>query len=309
MNNKTISKIKTISLILMFLICVQILLGAWVRLTGSGMSCPDWPLCYGMILPLPSKVMALENIQYTYFQVFLEWIHRANAAFLIGPFSLFLALIIFFNKKLISGSVKLAYILLFLLFIQGLLGGLTVFKSNIPWSVAIHLVFAFLLFFTVINIYLSTFSNYKVLSISKFTKVNIFISGLLVMITGAAGAFTSKSGASLACKNWPGCNQSFFPNLNDNFELIHFSHRVLALFFIISIFILIWFLFKKYKEMSAIYKKAFLLVPATMILQIFVGGLLIYFDVPIWMGIFHQGTGLLLFSLISIMFYYSKSKQ
>ena len=61
--------------------------------------------------------------------------------------------------------------------------------------------------------------------------------------------------------------------------------------------------------MSAIYKKAFLLVPATMILQIFVGGLLIYFDVPIWMGIFHQGTGLLLFSLISIMFYYSKSKQ
>ena len=24
-----------------------IVLGAWVRATGSGLSCPDWPTCYG----------------------------------------------------------------------------------------------------------------------------------------------------------------------------------------------------------------------------------------------------------------------
>ena len=32
---------------LVLTIITQIILGAWVRLTGSGMSCPDWPLCYG----------------------------------------------------------------------------------------------------------------------------------------------------------------------------------------------------------------------------------------------------------------------
>ena len=99
MNTKLNTIVKVTSLTLLILIFLQILLGAWVRLTGSGMSCPDWPLCYGMIIPLPEKVMALENLQYTYYQVFLEWIHRANAAFLIGPISLILSTIIILNKK------------------------------------------------------------------------------------------------------------------------------------------------------------------------------------------------------------------
>lgn len=36
---------------LVLTIITQIILGAWVRLTGSGMSCPDWPLCYGFFFP------------------------------------------------------------------------------------------------------------------------------------------------------------------------------------------------------------------------------------------------------------------
>ena len=39
--------VRYFSILLIFTIVIQILLGAWVRLTGSGMSCPDWPLCYG----------------------------------------------------------------------------------------------------------------------------------------------------------------------------------------------------------------------------------------------------------------------
>ncbi len=304
--NKKNFIIKYASISLLLLIFLQILLGAWVRLTGSGMSCPDWPLCYGMLIPLPEKVMAIENMQYTYYQVFLEWIHRANAAFLIGPLSLLLAITIIFNKSKVNCSSRLAYILLFLLAIQGLLGGLTVFKSNIPWSVAVHLVCAFLLFFIALNIFLTTINIRSTLPTSKFTRLNIFTSGLLIMLTGAAGAFTSKSGASLACKNWPGCNQKFLPNINDVFEVIHFSHRFLAFLFIISIFLLIYFLFNKYYQMSNLYKKVFLSIPIIMIFQTIVGGLLIYFNVPIWMGVFHQGTGLLLFSLIGIMLYYSR---
>ena len=35
------------------LIYALIVLGAVVRTTNSGLSCPDWPTCYGHWLPLP----------------------------------------------------------------------------------------------------------------------------------------------------------------------------------------------------------------------------------------------------------------
>ena len=30
--------------------------GAYVRLKNAGLSCPDWPLCYGKIIPPPLTV-------------------------------------------------------------------------------------------------------------------------------------------------------------------------------------------------------------------------------------------------------------
>ena len=158
MNNKeNLISIRIIGLMLLLSIFVQIILGAWVRLTGSGMSCPDWPLCYGYIFPTPNKIVNIPNIEYSYFQIFLEWIHRANAALVIGPICLIFSIYLIIKKNLNHFLKKYAYLLIILILIQGGLGGLTVFKSNIPWSVAIHLMFAFLLYLTTLLIILKTF--------------------------------------------------------------------------------------------------------------------------------------------------------
>ncbi len=311
MNNKiNLTSIRIIGLILLFSIFLQIILGAWVRLTGSGMSCPDWPLCYGYIFPTPNKIEKIPNIDYSYFQIFLEWIHRANAALFIGPLCLIFSFYIISKKHLNNFFKKYAYLLILLILIQGGLGGLTVFKSNIPWSVAIHLMFAFLLYLTTLLIILKTYDlSHNTFVANKFLKTTIFFSGLFTMTAAALGAFTSKYGASLSCNRWPGCTDSFLPNFSDMFQIIHFSHRVVAMLLILVLISLL-IAFKKYfntisKNIKMILSGMFLIVT----FQVVIGALLIHMEVPIWMGIFHQSIGLLLFTLIVLLYSHANLKR
>ena len=46
-------------------------LGSWIRINGAGMTCPDWPLCHGAVVP------ALDG------SIVLEWSHRM-LALLVG---------------------------------------------------------------------------------------------------------------------------------------------------------------------------------------------------------------------------------
>ncbi len=295
---------------LLLTIVLQILLGAWVRLTGSGMSCPDWPLCYGLIFPSYNKIVELGITDYTYFQIFLEWIHRANAAFVIGPMTVILFLYLIFNRRVEKKIKKYAYYLIVLLGIQGLLGGLTVFKSNIPWSVAIHLASAFLLFYIVLNILLLAFNSSKQnIYVDKFLNKLIYLSLSMALITACAGAFTSKYGASLSCSKWPLCNEGFFPNYNDQFEIIHFTHRLLAFLLVLLIICSLFKLKKYFKILPYRSKVVYLFIPGIIFMQIIIGALLIVLEVPTWIGIFHQFMGLLLFGSITILLSNIKEKS
>ena len=256
MNNKeNLISIRIIGLILLLSIFLQIILGAWVRLTGSGMSCPDWPLCYGYIFPTPNKIANIPNVEYSYFQIFLEWIHRANAALVIGPICLIFSLYLIIKKNL------------------------------------------------------NHFLEQNTFIANRFIKVTTILSGFFTMSAAALGAFTSKYGASLSCNNWPGCTDSFFPNFSDMFQVIHFSHRVIAMllvFVLISLFVAL----KKYfntisKNIKLILLGMFLIIT----FQVIIGALLIYMEVPIWMGIFHQSIGLLLFTLIVLLYSHIELKR
>ena len=110
-----------------------VVIGVIVRATDSGMGCPDWPLCYGQIIP-PTT----DSGDVIAYKAWLEWIHRAIAA-LIGLIVLAVVALALRNLKdrrsLQGASIALLGLVLF----QAWLGRQTVLESNSGASVTAHL--------------------------------------------------------------------------------------------------------------------------------------------------------------------------
>ena len=207
---------------------VQIVLGALTRLTGSGLACPDWPLCYGLLFPTPAKLAALPAVDFTYFQVMLEWSHRFNAAALVAPLILGLVML---GVSLIRTRPQLnwlAGLAISLLLIQGGLGRFTVLDRNSPWSVAVHLSVALVFLGVLIWAYRAARPEPPVL-IPAARRLVVGGAAVLVLATMASGAMMAKSGATLACGGWPLCDGAWIPDLSDGAVRLHFCHRLLAI--------------------------------------------------------------------------------
>lgn len=116
--------------------------GSATRVMNAGLACPDWPLCYGQLIP--SQQMNL--------QVFLEWFHRLDAA-LIGLSTLALVgLSLWFRRSLPQWLPWAAFGSLTLILFQGVLGGLTVTQLLRFDIVTAHLGTALIFFASLIAI-------------------------------------------------------------------------------------------------------------------------------------------------------------
>lgn len=112
-------------------------IGSATRVMNAGLACPDWPLCYGTLVP--TQQMNL--------QVFLEWFHRLDAS-LIGVMAIALVGLSGWYRKELPRWLPWASVGAFSLVVfQGLLGGLTVTELLRFDIVTAHLGTA-LLFFT-----------------------------------------------------------------------------------------------------------------------------------------------------------------
>lgn len=183
-----------------------IVLGAVVRITGSGMGCGDhWPLCNGHLFP------PLDDIG-----TVIEWSHRLVAALV----SALVAALAFVTWRWRIPS-RLGYVALALLIVQVLLGAVTV-KLELPaWSVILHLGTAMLLLATLL-IAASPPAPLSTLWSGGMTPVVI-----LAFVTVLFGALTANLGAAAACTGFPLCNGRLWP-ADGGLAHVHWVHRLLA---------------------------------------------------------------------------------
>ena len=198
------------SLVASFLV---VLWGGVVRVTGSGLGCPDWPLCHGQFLP--SLDLATR----------IEWFHR----FLAIAGGLTVAAVVLWSLTVYRSDrrvLTLAIIAAVLYPLQAVLGAITVILELPPEWVTVHLANAELLLATLtILVVVVRWPDVGRTPSGGWTWLALGAAvGTFVLML--SGAYVRGADATTACLGWPLCGDVAFPSLGA--PAIAMAHRVVA---------------------------------------------------------------------------------
>lgn len=280
MNDLKLRKYKNYSWFLAGAVLLVILAGGTVRMTQSGMGCPDWPKCFGMWVPPinesqlpPDFVSYLEkqDIDHSFnvYHTWIEYINRLLGA-LLGVF-VFVYLIWSFRIRKHIGTICLvSAIALFLLTgFQGWLGKLVVDDNLAVSKITIHMLVAIvLLCIPFINIRAMDSHKIKVKRILKWIPVLLVILVLIQVVLGTQVReeidIISKSLSYQQRELWIPALPSVF--------IIHRSFSWL-------IILVIGFMFYKFKDIIKA-KKDVMLVGILALVNMLLGIIMVYLDMP-----------------------------
>ena len=198
----------------------QVTLGGVVRVTGSGLGCPDWPLCHGRIVP-PLELATI-----------VEYSHRLSAS-VLGVLLLVTAAMAWLyyrsNRRILVASL----LGLVLGLVAAGLGGATVL-TELSWRVRLfHLGIAEVVVACMVVVVVGawTESRRKGLrrpAVAETDGFNLLmvaaVLGVFVLIL--SGSYMVGYGAGASCATWPLCRGSLFPDGTP--YAIHMGHRFLA---------------------------------------------------------------------------------
>jgi cytochrome c oxidase assembly protein subunit 15 len=194
--------------------------GSTVRVHGAGLACPDWPLCFGEVVPTID------------FKVGLEFGHRVVAGFVSLGFLGMGAWAIRSGVWAASGAFRVRYLLaVAALALQVVLGGLTVWELLAEWTVASHLVtgntFCALLVALALTLRDAHEPTARPVGPARPRALSWLIVAM-IPVQVALGGLVAGTHAGLACGTWPSCNGAgWFPTFEGAVGL-QVTHRVVA---------------------------------------------------------------------------------
>lgn len=279
-----------------------IVIGALVRVTGSGLGCPDWPRCFGSFIP-PMRATAL-----------IEYSHRLTAS-IVGGLILAVAVWAWLKFRAVKGVFWPALACLITVLVQGWLGRQVVLGELPRNLVAVH----FALSLTVLGLITMVTANSFSPRGGRFTLMSFHaaLASLAVLVTGVLGAFVSQYEASLVFSDWPLMDGSLLPP-GGGLKLLHYGHRIAAVVLGVMLghFALRVTRLSDFGGFAAsgasesvppgaatpprhgLLLKLAHIALAIWIVQVALGALNVLFELPPWSVVLHLGLGALLWSVM-----------
>ncbi len=318
---------RKITLFSVVLALIVIVVGSYLRLSGAGLGCPDWPGCYGQAIVsdhadfIAQAAEAFPGSVPDIAKAWKEMGHRYLAA-ILSIAVLLLALFSWREQQNRSTAITATLILVVLAGLQATLGAWTVKLHLMPIVVTGHLLLGMMTFWLLFWLYLRI--NPRILTVhSKGLTAFARFAMLVLLLEIGLGGWVSANYAALACSGFPQCNGSWWPKADYQTALDLFSglstgytgviafdaqvatnwlHRMGALvcFIVLTLLML--------NATSAHYPKplrrAGLWLSVLLLLQIGSGIIGIKLGMPLWAEVAHNAfAALLMLPLIAIGFY------
>jgi heme A synthase len=277
---RTIRRLGYLALLLGF---AQVVFGAIVRITGSGMGCGDhWPDCYGSFTPAPNAPNLLVEISHRY----------GAAALSLAILALAIAAWVKRSEAGVAGRrgvLRPSLLAVLLVVVAALFGAVTVKMQLNPLVVATHLAIAMSLLavLVVVVVRAGGLGSTKVGAGSQRTLRSARAAVGLTFLALVFGALTANTpGAAAACQGFPWCTSI----AEHGTPLwIQVTHRIIA-FLLLGHLIGIGIGVRKRGEAKPIRTAAWAAL-GVVILQVLVAGAMVGMHFPPSLRSLHQAVG------------------
>jgi len=269
-----------------------IAVGALVRTTGSGLGCPDWPLCQGGLIPPMER------------EAIIEYSHRTLAS-VVGLLIVATAAFTWRLRRDDRPLVTLALISLPLLALQAWLGKVTVERELPAEVVAIHLSTALMLFAIVALIAAFVVQGPARRRIESAERASLLrvamVAAAVTAVVMVFGSYVVGTDAGFACTSWPGCVEAQVPFVNgERLQHIHWLHRFTVLGGLVATGFL-GLVASNMRTPALVLQRAVFGVLALYGAQIVIGGLNIWSDFSDVVRVAHLVVGSAIWALLAVI--------
>ena len=259
--------------------------GVIVRATGSGLGCPDWPLCNGQLIPAFDDPKA-----------WIEWVHR-TVAVIIGFEVIGLAVLAFLDhrdRRVLLGATVVAVVLVGF---QAWLGRETVRLGNSGESVTAHLASAMALVGLLVWILARSLYGPRLTGTGsqRFTLIAAFGAGSVFALL-LFGSHVTATSQWYVFPDWPLMNGAVFPVLTDanSAQVLHRWIAVIVGLIVAAVLLAAWRTQPRTRPIVRLAVLAAALFPV----QAIVGGLQILTGLSGWSQTLHLALGAVILALL-----------